>query len=73
MSDQLTNRRPVGLPWSEDDLKQMTTRFVAAMAAAIRAGHERPPQVGVDRTPGTKKPRRVPAALGQAQTTRGFV
>ena len=59
MPDQLANRRPVGLPWSEDDLKRMSTRFVAAMAAAIRAGRERPPQVGVDRTPGTKKPRYV--------------
>jgi hypothetical protein len=41
----------------------MTTKFVAAMAAAIRAGEERPPRVGVDRTPGTKKPRYVSVCI----------
>jgi hypothetical protein len=34
----------------------MNDRFVAAMAAAIRAGLEHPPGVGIDRTPGTKNP-----------------
>ena len=37
-------------------LRRMNTSFVAAMAAAIRAGLERPPRVGIDRTPGTKNP-----------------
>ena len=37
-------------------LRRMNTSFVAAMAAAIRAGLERPPRVGIDRTPGTKSP-----------------
>jgi hypothetical protein len=34
----------------------MNKRFVVAMAAAIRAGLEQPPRVGIDRTPGTKSP-----------------
>jgi hypothetical protein len=37
-------------------LQVMNKRFVAAMAAAIRAGLERPPRVGIDPTPGTKSP-----------------
>jgi hypothetical protein len=37
-------------------LELMNQRFVAAMAAAIRAGLERPPRVGIDPTPGTKSP-----------------
>ena len=41
-------------------LRRMNTSFVAAMAAAIRAGLERPPRVGIDRTPGTKNPSYVP-------------
>jgi hypothetical protein len=49
----------IGVPWSETELKGMGQRFIAAMAAAIRAGEERPPRVGIDRTPGTKKPRFV--------------
>jgi hypothetical protein len=40
----------------KDELLLMNRRFVAAMAAAIRARLERPPRVGIDRTPGTKKP-----------------
>jgi hypothetical protein len=49
----------VGLPWSENELRTMSRRFIAAMAAAIRSGEERPPRVGIDQTPGTKKPRFV--------------
>lgn len=41
---------------SMDDLRRMNDRFVTAMIAAIRAGNERPPRVGIDQTPGTKKP-----------------
>jgi hypothetical protein len=37
-------------------LRRVNRRFVAAMAAAIRAGLEQPPRVGIDRTPGTKSP-----------------
>jgi len=44
------------LPYTESELDRMNDRFVAAMAAAIRAGLERPPRVGIDRTPGTKNP-----------------
>jgi hypothetical protein len=43
-------------PYSMAQLQQMNDRFVAAMAAAIRAGLERPSRVGIDRTPGTKNP-----------------
>ena len=37
-------------------LQLMDRKFVAAMVAAIRAGLERPPRVGIHRTPGTKSP-----------------
>ena len=40
----------------QTELQRMNARFIRAMAAAIRAGLERPPRVGIDRTPGTKKP-----------------
>jgi hypothetical protein len=42
--------------YSGDELHQMNARFIAAMAAAIRALREYPPRVGIDQTPGTKKP-----------------
>jgi hypothetical protein len=45
-----------GLPYSRAELQQMTTKLIMAMAAAIRAGFERPPRVGIDPTPGTKNP-----------------
>ena len=38
------------------ELQRMNERFIRAMAAAIRAGLERPERVGIDRTPGTKNP-----------------
>jgi hypothetical protein len=41
-------------PYSTAQLQLMNERFVAAMAAAIRAGLERPPRVGIDQRPGTK-------------------
>ena len=47
-------------PYLKAELQQMNERFVAAMVAAIRAGLERPPRVGIDQTPGTKKPSYVP-------------
>ena len=47
-------------PYTDTDLDRMNDRFAAAMAAAIRAGLERPPRVGIDRTPGTKNPSHVP-------------
>ena len=47
-------------PYLKAELQQMNERFVAAMVAAIRAGLERPPRVGIDLTPGTKKPSYVP-------------
>jgi hypothetical protein len=37
-------------------LLEMNAKFIAAMGAAIRAGFERPPRVGIDRRPGTKNP-----------------
>jgi len=40
--------------WAQ--LLEMNAKFIAAMAAAIRAGLEHPPRVGIDRTPGTKNP-----------------
>jgi hypothetical protein len=43
-------------PYSRAELEEMNQRFIKAMAAAIRAGLERPPRVGIDRTPGTKNP-----------------
>ena len=45
-----------GRSYYQTELRRVNTRFVAAMAAAIRAGLERPPRVGIDRTPGTKNP-----------------
>lgn len=47
-------------PYLRAELQEMNDRFVAAMAAAIRAGLERPPRIGIDRTPGTKNPNYVP-------------
>ncbi len=43
-------------PYSTAQLQLMNERFVAAMAAAVRAGLERPPRVGIDQRPGTKNP-----------------
>jgi hypothetical protein len=43
-------------PYSKAKLEEMNYKFVVAMAAAIRAGLERPLRVGIDRTPGTKNP-----------------
>jgi hypothetical protein len=40
----------------QTELERMNARFIKEMAAAIRAGLERPPRIGIDRTPGTKKP-----------------
>jgi hypothetical protein len=40
----------------QTQLQRMNRRFVVAMAAAIRAGLECPPRVGIDQTPGTKSP-----------------
>jgi hypothetical protein len=37
----------------------MTANFTRAMADAIRAGQEHPPRVGIDHTPGTKKPHHI--------------
>jgi hypothetical protein len=42
--------------YSGVELQHMNARFTAAMAAAIRAHREHPPQVGIDHTPGTKNP-----------------
>jgi hypothetical protein len=47
-------------PYSRAKLEEMDQRYVAAMAAAIRTRLERPPRVGIDRTPGTKNPSYVP-------------
>jgi hypothetical protein len=44
------------MPYSGTELWESNENFIAAMAAAIRAGLERPPRVGVDRRPGTKNP-----------------
>ena len=49
-------RHLVGFPYLQRELQRMNARFIRAMAAAIRAGLERPPRVGIDRTPGTKNP-----------------
>jgi hypothetical protein len=45
-----------GSPYSSAKLHQRNAKFIAAMAAAIRAGLERPARVGIDRTPGTRNP-----------------
>jgi hypothetical protein len=42
--------------YSGDELQLMNARFTSAMSAAIRALREHPPRVGIDPTPGTKKP-----------------
>jgi hypothetical protein len=46
----------IGVEWLSDDYVAMDGRFVAAMAAAIRAGDERPPRVGIDTRPCTRHP-----------------
>jgi hypothetical protein len=46
--------------YSRAKLEEMNYKFVVAMAAAIRAGRERPLRVGIDRTPGTKSPTYIP-------------
>jgi len=61
-----------GLPWSKTELEVMTRNFIAAMAAAIRAGKERPPRVGIEQKPGTRNPRYVRAALRPAHVTHDF-
>ena len=61
-----------GLPWSKTELEVMSRNFIAAMAAAIRAGKERPPRVGVDQTPGTRNPRYVRAVLRPVHMTQDF-
>jgi hypothetical protein len=64
--------------WSREQLLRMNSKFVDRMVAAIRAGKERPPMVGVDKRPGTKRPsihrvidekpgRRVTAEPGQKE------
>ena len=40
----------------QTELRRVNRRFVVVMAAAIRAGLERPPRIGIDPTPGTKSP-----------------
>ena len=40
--------------YSRAKLEEMNWKFVRAMAAAIRGGLERPPRIGIDKTPGTK-------------------
>ena len=57
--------------YSRAELYKMNAEFIAAMAAAIRAGLERPPRVGIDPRPGTKNPtnyvdRRWPLLDGRA-------
>ena len=42
--------------YSRAELYDMNAAFIAAMGAAIRSNRERPPRVGIDQTPGTKKP-----------------
>ena len=61
-----------GLPWSKTELEVMSRNFIAAMAAAIRAGKERPPRVGIEQKPGTRNPRYVRAALRPAHVTHDF-
>jgi hypothetical protein len=51
---------PGGWLYSPTTLEEMNWKFVRAMAAAIRAGLERPPRVGIDPLPGTKNPSFVP-------------
>lgn len=48
------------LTYLQADLQRMNERFVRAMAAAIRAGLERPPRIGIDQAPGTRNPSYVP-------------
>ena len=59
-------------PYSRADLEEMNQKFIKAMAAAIRAGHERPPRVGIDRTPGTKNPSHVPQAANDPNGLQSF-
>ena len=61
-----------GLPWSKTELEVMSRNFITAMAAAIRAGKEHPPRVGIDQTPGTRNPRYVRAAVRPAHVTHDF-
>ena len=61
-----------GLPWSKTELEVMSRNFIAAMAAAIRAGKERPPRVGIEQKPGTRNPRYVRAVLRPVHMSQDF-
>jgi hypothetical protein len=55
--DQKVDQERLGLTYYvRAQLVEMNAKFIAAMAAAIRARLERPPRVGIDRRPGTKNP-----------------
>jgi hypothetical protein len=57
MDEKSVSQETLGLTYYiRAQLVEMNERFIAAMAAAIRAGLERPPRVGIDRRPGTKNP-----------------
>jgi hypothetical protein len=45
-----------GFPYPAGKLYEMNAKFITAMVHAVRAGLERPPRVGIDPTPGTKRP-----------------
>jgi hypothetical protein len=54
------------------ELQQMNEKFIAAMSAAIRTHREHPPLLGIDHTPGTKKPMFVKGSEGSIRQGQGF-
>jgi hypothetical protein len=70
--DKSVDQERLGLAYYvRAQLVEMNTKFIEAMATAIRAGLERPPRVGIDPRPGTKNPtnyvdRRWPLLDGRA-------
>ena len=61
--------------YSRAELYKMNAEFTAAMAAAIRGHREHPPLVGIDHTPGTKKPTNyvVAGSEGRIRQSQGLV
>jgi hypothetical protein len=57
--------------YSGTELYNMNAKFIAAMSAAVRAGCEHPPRVGVDQTPGTKNPTCYAVRGGEVRQSQG--
>jgi hypothetical protein len=59
--------------YSGTELHNMNAKFIAAMSAAIRSNREHPPRVGINHTPGTKKPTCYAVTGGEVRQREGFL